>query len=129
MPIVTKNFATVGLNEFQLHLWHNTKSSSLPPALQPTFDSYYDRALGDEREKGTYFISAVPNGTLTGVLREHAMRLNSSVGYEEISPDAYPPLCDGNSPFHYFVQSTRPVRDGSVCSRRSGIFAVESDPQ
>ncbi|KAF2140108.1 uncharacterized protein K452DRAFT_299507 [Aplosporella prunicola CBS 121167] len=45
----------------------------------------------------TYFVSALPNGTTTGVLRQHAMRFNSSVKCEHVS--GIPSPCSGSRPF------------------------------
>lgn len=46
----------------------------------------------------TFFVSAVPNATTTGVLREHAMRLNSSVECTLIDRSAFPSACVGDLP-------------------------------
>ncbi|KAI1394324.1 uncharacterized protein F4822DRAFT_45154 [Hypoxylon trugodes] len=45
-----------------------------------------------------FFVSALENGTNTGVLREHAIRLNSSVHCELISPSDVPYPCPGARP-------------------------------
>lgn len=46
-----------------------------------------------------FFVTALPNGTTTGVLREHALRLNSSVQCERIPRDEFPSPCPGRLPF------------------------------
>lgn len=53
-----------------------------------------------------YWLSAVPNGTTTGVLRQHALRLNSSISCERISFDQFPDICYG---LHPFTASFRPI--------------------
>lgn len=47
-----------------------------------------------------FFVSSAPNGTETGVLREHAIRLNSSVSCELIPQHKFPTPCPGPCPFH-----------------------------
>jgi hypothetical protein len=102
------------LNDFQLYLWHDQSDGTAPP-LKPTLGSYYnDTTLLGVPTSGNWFVSGVPNGTLTGVLREHAMRLNSSVGCEVIALSAYPPFCDGSLPFT--ASFIRPTQfDMEVC--------------
>lgn len=45
-----------------------------------------------------YFVSALPNNTFTGVLREHVLRLNSSAECKRIDETAFPATCDGLNP-------------------------------
>jgi hypothetical protein len=49
----------------------------------------------------SFWVSAVPNGTTTGVMHEHALQLNSSVACERISLDDFPLPCPGSFPFTY----------------------------
>lgn len=46
-----------------------------------------------------FFVSAVPRDTTTGVLRQHAMRMNSSAECADISQDEFPSQCGGDLPF------------------------------
>ncbi|KAJ7682004.1 hypothetical protein DFH06DRAFT_285334 [Mycena polygramma] len=46
----------------------------------------------------TYFVSALQNGTTTGVLRQHAMRMNSSASCESIPRASFPATCGGARP-------------------------------
>lgn len=47
-----------------------------------------------------YFVSALPHGTNTGVLREHALRMNSSTAQCQRVPAAeFPEACPGERPF------------------------------
>ncbi|KAI1420251.1 hypothetical protein F5Y12DRAFT_138681 [Xylaria sp. FL1777] len=46
------------------------------------------------------FASAFPSGVNTGVLRYHAMRLNTSVQCEAVSRDKFPDTCPGAMPFY-----------------------------
>lgn len=61
-----------------------------------------------------FFVTTLDNGTNTGVLREHAIRLNSSVHCEHISRSDFPSPCPGAQPLE-----TRIDRSGlrlSVCA-------------
>ncbi|KAI1352031.1 hypothetical protein F5Y01DRAFT_103740 [Xylaria sp. FL0043] len=46
------------------------------------------------------FAAAFPTGVDTGVLRYHAMRLNTSVQCEAVSRDSFPEICPGPMPFY-----------------------------
>ncbi|KAJ7159600.1 hypothetical protein C8R46DRAFT_1194891 [Mycena filopes] len=48
--------------------------------------------------KDRYFVSALPNGTTTGVLRQHAIRMNSSASCEAIPRSGFPASCGGARP-------------------------------
>ncbi|KAJ7152393.1 hypothetical protein C8R46DRAFT_1007027 [Mycena filopes] len=48
--------------------------------------------------KDRYFVSALPNGTTTGVLRQHAIRMNSSASCEAIPHSSFPASCGGARP-------------------------------
>lgn len=94
---VLARLATVSDRAEQPNMW-------LEPLL--THDKWYDynshnfkEALDSSRyEPISYFVSALKNGTHTGVLREHAVRLNSSVHCESISVDEFPAVCSGPRP-------------------------------
>ena len=47
----------------------------------------------------TYFVSALVNGTTTGVLRQHALRLNSTSQCTNVSPSEFPSTCSVDRPF------------------------------
>jgi hypothetical protein len=46
-----------------------------------------------------FFVAGLPADTTTGVLRQHLMRLNSSIECKEIDPGMFPSPCPGNRPF------------------------------
>ncbi|KAK2031862.1 hypothetical protein LX32DRAFT_612935 [Colletotrichum zoysiae] len=43
----------------------------------------------------SFWVSAVPSGATTGPLRQHSIRLSSSVGCQAAGRDAFPVSCDG----------------------------------
>lgn len=65
------------------------------PARSDTFDWYY---LHDDA-KPNFFVSALPIRTTTGILRQHAMRLNSSVKCRHVPQSSFPNACSGARPF------------------------------
>ncbi|KAL5042433.1 hypothetical protein BDW71DRAFT_200563 [Aspergillus fruticulosus] len=68
-----------------------------------------------------FFVTAMQNGTTTGVLREHAMRLNSSVKCEPVPQDQFPSTCPGRRPFTASLLSS--LLDIRVCAPGEyGVF-------
>lgn len=45
------------------------------------------------------FVTAIPGGTTTGVLREHIMRLNSTASCSSLDVSEFPETCSGENPF------------------------------
>jgi len=76
---------------------------------------YYGHSSGGQKRfPGTsYFVSSLPNGTDTGVLREHALRLNSTLTCHNITKSAYPTQCPGIRPLD--VQIHRSTINASIC--------------
>ena len=103
-PVVletAKNVVTVSDLDVQLRLWHdpNTSAGNVDDDLMAesnTFRWYYDSS---QQGHPTYFVSALPNATTTGILREHAMRLNSTITCTDIAPEDFPATCGGTRPF------------------------------
>ena len=60
-----------------------------------------------------YFVAALPNDTTTGILRQHAMRLNSSTNCNIIEEAHFPTTCTGTHPLvvSYISQDTPIFRD------------------
>ncbi|XXG99326.1 hypothetical protein Hte_005663 [Hypoxylon texense] len=117
MPIVQRDLVlqdvlghlvTVSDIEPQPNLWPIIKpgsSSSIAGYLTPPnrriFESYADR-IGLYPDG--FFVTALDNGTNTGVLREHAIRLNSSVHCEHISDSDFPSPCPGGRPLEIHIE-------------------------
>ena len=101
IPDLIKSLATVNNMDFQPYLWRDPGSdwseigmSGSDSAMGSTFFLPYEYD-----QKLRYFVSAFLNNTNTGVLREHAMRLNSSAECMTIDETAFPTTCDGPDPF------------------------------
>lgn len=65
----------------------------------------------DIKKDGSYFVSSLRNGTTTGVLREHAIRMDTNVQCDLV--DNFPDHCTGDKPFT--TNFTTPVLDASIC--------------
>ena len=78
---VTKGLAIASDPDVHLHMCHDpsTSAGNVDDDLMANSStlSWYFPPL--QPGHPTFFVSAIPNATTTGVLREHAMRLNSSV--------------------------------------------------
>lgn len=72
--------------------WNRTYPSTLE-------ESSWFFKNGEPFQSQPFWTSSFPNGSTTGVLREHAMRLNSSVKCELIPPNEFPTPCPGDKPF------------------------------
>ena len=89
---VQDKLRSVSPEDVQLHLWPEGINDADQPARSMFL--WYTYTSG-----ASYFVSALPNGTTTGVLREHAMRMNSSSACVNAPRSAYPQTCSGNRPF------------------------------
>ncbi|KAI9731061.1 MAG: hypothetical protein M1818_007918 [Claussenomyces sp. TS43310] len=96
---VVKKLATVSDLDMQLHLWHepstNTKNINLE---NNAFSSQLQWFYSEAAQNSTYFVSAIANNTGTGILREHAIRLNSTAECVPIDIAAFPATCPGDQP-------------------------------
>ena len=66
-----------------------------------------------------YFPSAIPSGTTTGVLRQHALRMSSSVSCELIPKSQFPTTCPGSNPFTVTYVANPPINvslELSICT-------------
>jgi hypothetical protein len=86
--------------EPQPNLWVDN-----PYAHANDFDTLPDRAMffwyspqEGSHPEDRYFVSALRNGTTTGVLRQHAIRMNSSASCESIPRASFPSSCGGARP-------------------------------
>ncbi|KAI6570049.1 hypothetical protein MCOR09_005024 [Pyricularia oryzae] len=82
----------------QPYLWYDLTEGpgSKPENSQPHTLSNY---LEHPNRGNSYFVSALPSTTNTGVLRESAMRLKSSVTCDIIGYRSYPTACSGTQAF------------------------------
>lgn len=80
------------------------------PIGQTTLGWYRADWLKEHRMRNpgsSFFVTSLANGTTTGVLREHALRLNSSISCERISREEYPSTCPGPRPLSTDIETDR----------------------
>ena len=77
------------------------ESGATSPNFWKTPDDYDYLSYGhqDYLDDESGFVAALPADTTTGVLREHIMRLNSSVSCTNLTVSAWPSTCSGTNPF------------------------------
>ncbi|THU89073.1 hypothetical protein K435DRAFT_969251 [Dendrothele bispora CBS 962.96] len=103
--------------EPQPHLWPDNPYADrdidgfTTPQNRRIFFWYYG---DDDFASRRYFVSALENGTTTGVLRQHAIRFNSSVTCEHIPRSDYPTTCAGVRPM--VMELDRPGLKMRVCA-------------
>jgi hypothetical protein len=87
LALVKTDLSKVSQKTVQPNLWRE-------PGAKDSPDHSRYSSLGDV----TGFVAGLPADTTTGVLREHIMRLNSSVSCVSKSTSEYPATCSGSSP-------------------------------
>ena len=119
---VAKRLVTFSNIEFQEYLWVEDPHSDdgmltwKDPQMRGNLFYYgmkYEVHQGGN-PNSTFFVTSLRNGTNTGVLREHALRLNSSVSCEHIPRSKYPLNCPGTKPLDMKIK--RPNVNISVCA-------------
>jgi hypothetical protein len=87
LPRIRSDLSTVSQWTIQPHFWQSPE------------DQGYRATARIDYANGPNFVAALPADTTTGVLREHLMRLNSSVACANVSTSQYPSTCSGANPF------------------------------
>jgi hypothetical protein len=120
VPRLITSLASVGDYDIQSNLWTDSSSEKFLEAVEnfPTLartlrydmsvntDRFVSESQGDPGGR-TYFVTALDANTTTGVLREHIMRMNSSVSCGHIDRTEFPSTCAGELPI-----TTTLTRDG-----------------
>lgn len=110
--------------DLETHMWpdpsyiHNKSQVLTDPPNTQMLDYWTSPEIGVGPR---FFVTAMQNGTTTGVLRDHAMRLNSSVSCRKVSKDQFPSTCSGRRPFTASLASD--LLDIRVCAQGEyGVF-------
>ncbi|KAJ5541954.1 hypothetical protein N7461_007957 [Penicillium sp. DV-2018c] len=124
---VMNSLATFNVLDFETHLWPdpsylaNEHDVEADPTSRQTLAYWTDpRWMSDPdpnaptKKPVNCFVTALQNNTMTGVLREHAIRLNSSAVCEQIPREQFPSACPGNRPFQTSFSSN--LLDIRVCA-------------
>lgn len=69
----------------------------------------YPQSIRNSDKPG--FIAALPADTTTGVLREHLMRMHSSLSCRNTTLSEFPSTCSGTNPFQASWSYVKPVND------------------
>ncbi|KLU92604.1 hypothetical protein MAPG_11549 [Magnaporthiopsis poae ATCC 64411] len=85
----------------QRHLWKEGSDEKAATSIA---------SLAPRGSPNPFFVSAVPAGINTGVLRQHAMRLSSTVKCSLVEVEEYPKSCPGDQP----LTGTLGSGDGTV---------------
>lgn len=116
---IVADLGTISVDGVQPNLWRDNVTAEVPKIS--TFESQIQTLAQmletdgvPEVPKLAFFVASLPAGSATGVLREHLMRLNSSIKCEEIDRSAMPSPCPGPRPFT--ASLTRGIQTNiSVC--------------
>lgn len=95
---ILKRSITVSEYDNEANLWPQkpVPNTDILNVARNTFNWYYGYKLGG---RTGYFISALQYGTTTGVLRQHAVRLNSSISCTSVPREQFPTPCGGPNPY------------------------------
>ncbi|KAL4795823.1 hypothetical protein BDV19DRAFT_388847 [Aspergillus venezuelensis] len=107
-------------DDVQWHLWREViDEPNFPMEDQNmnTFNFYYSEGFRDHgSRRGKFFVSSLVNGTGTGVLREHAIRMDTEVQCV-VDNISFPDNCPGDRPFT--TNYTSPALEVTVCGEGS----------
>lgn len=109
----TNKLIDVRTFDLQVHLWREVSGDYNVPDLDQMMNTFAYYAIVDNNS--TFFTSSVINGTTTGVLREHAVRMDTNVTCK-LDPN-FPGICPGNRPFTTHIRESG--IDVSVCANGS----------
>jgi hypothetical protein len=112
---VVSELASISIDEPQTHLW------SVNATYKPSTNYYGSSSVGTTSLRfwvfmrndisiskyltepmPDFFVAGLPAKTTTGVLRQHILRLNSSISCEEVDTGEFPSPCPGNQPLAVF---------------------------
>jgi hypothetical protein len=133
LPRITADLASISVDEYQPTLWsdystqglqsylsNDHTSSTASPLRNWIFTPINAGPIGDH-VGSRFFIAGIPSNTTTGILREHAMRMNSSVTCSKIDRTSFLTTCPGGEPF----TASSEVADGiSMCICVPGKLGV-----
>jgi hypothetical protein len=100
---MASELASISIDEYQPNLWNIDAIYDVNPLV---FDRDFEsqgkslRYRVFQRALPYFFVASLPVGTSTGVLRQHLIRLNTSLSCEEMDPDDFPYPCPGDRPFN-----------------------------
>jgi hypothetical protein len=109
LPRLASGLLSISADEEQPNLWAGQmpeKTLSFPYQISK-YMSLRSWLLGPRvypDPGSTFFVTGLDANSTTGVLRQHAMRMNSSVQCEVIERSSFPVSCPGDEPFSVALQ-------------------------
>lgn len=102
---VANSLVTFDNLEYQHDLWTNDPYEGEQLLRWTDFSKIMANDNGGKPSAGSrYFVSSLPRGTRTGVLREHALRLNSSITCKSVPRRDFPSQCAGSRPLEVEIR-------------------------
>lgn len=113
-----QNIISVSSNDIQTRM--RRENLYIPEGLMDTqrlafhwiYSAIAEAEVDDEDGRGDYYVSSMLKGTDTGVLREHAVRMDSKVQCQH--EDSFPDECAGDHPFTYSYTSN--MTEVQICT-------------
>ncbi|ROV93674.1 hypothetical protein VPNG_08857 [Cytospora leucostoma] len=104
---VSSKIMSVHDMDLQPHIWNENwtefanseRQASTLAWYYPANVDYYAGYISSDHSNDTYFVSSLPGGTNTGVLRQLSMRMNSTSGCTNVPRSDFPTTCSGKRPF------------------------------
>jgi hypothetical protein len=99
---MASDLASISIDESQSNLWNVNATYDVDSIISHREFNSQSKSLRYrvfQRVLPDFFVAGIPVGSTTGVLRQHLMRLNSSLSCEEIDPGDFPSPCPGDRPF------------------------------
>ncbi|KAH7096077.1 hypothetical protein FB567DRAFT_48539 [Paraphoma chrysanthemicola] len=133
VPRITADLASVSVDAYQPSLWSDYMTKGLQGHMNSDHTSSKTTPLRNwifpppmfarEDEWGSrFFLAGIPSNTTTGILREHAMRLNSSVTCSKIERTSFPTSCPGEEPFTAAFEMKNDISARICVPGKLGVF-------
>lgn len=106
--------------DVQTHLWREVSEDDNFPVYDQDMNTvklyYAEGFVFGGAKRGNFFVTSLVNGTDTGVLREHAIRMDTDVQCT-VDNNNFPDDCPGDRPFS--TSFTSPALEVAVCGEGS----------
>ena len=134
LPRISADLASVSVDEYQPSLWSDYTTKGLRGYLEYDHTTSTSTPLRDwifppmmSTVNGNpfgsrFFVAGIPSNTTTGVLREHAMRFNSSVECKAIERTSFPSPCPGEEPFTASSEKENDISVRVCVPGKLGVF-------
>lgn len=132
VPRITADLASVSVDAYQPSIWSDYMTGGLQNWLEADHTSTQTTPLRDwvfsppmykpEDWGSRFFLAGIPSNTTTGILREHAMRLNSSIACRRIDRTSFPASCPGEEPFSASFETTDDISTRICVPGKLGVF-------